>query len=462
MHESVVNCRFTPGGVAESAFYIQLVNTFLPDLLTVVDIPRMFAHHVLSRFARTQDYLNAAIQPRIFDIPLRFSNAIKTVALGVLWAPALPVSPLLSLAGLLISYWADQFLALHRCRKPQSFDVEALNVVNTSVLDALPLVQMLIIYFVYFADDGNSQVIAAFALGVILWGIAFLAPIDFIFASTRNKNVEPDGAERYSFNALWGLGMTGTSTNHSFGSVLGSRRQKEIDDIRVWDDNKLLHPKFYYPTLPTDHLSSDWADLVTSKFEISASGPNHEARLRGQEERFGAPNGTKDPPNIKNIKKSIKARQNSFLRTPLFPEPDYGYGGNAQSPATVATSDPQPQRPSMTSPLYGVSGGNLSHLQRPGYFQSPYLAMLQASANIPVYARPHAPPTTAAYPSVNTPTVVDVPQASAPPLPTDFPQTAYPPIPAPNDSSLPAYPPVQPPGYYPGQSNSHNPNFPKT
>lgn len=273
--------RFTPGGIAESAFYIQLVNTFVPDLLTVFDVQRMFAHHVLSKFARTQDYLNAAIQPRIFDIPLRFSNAIKTVALGVLWAPALPISPMLSVVGILISYWADQFLALHRCRKPQTFDVEALNVVNKFVLDALPLVQMLIIYFVYFADSGNNQVTAAFAIGVIIWGVGFLAPIDFILATGRNKNVEPDGAEKYSFNALYSLGMPGTSTNHSFGFVLGAARQKELDDIRVWDDRKLLRPKFYYPTLPNEHLSTKWAEHVIGKFDISASGPNHEARLRG-------------------------------------------------------------------------------------------------------------------------------------------------------------------------------------
>ena len=404
-------CRFTPGGVAESAFYIQLVNTFLPDLLTVVDVPKMFAYHVLSKFARTQDYLNAAIQPRTFDVPLRFSVAIKTVSLGVLWAPALPISPMLSFIGLLISYGADQFLALRRCRKPQSFDVEALNVVNSTVLDALPLVQMLLMYFLYFADDGNTQVIAAFALGVVIWGVALLTPINYLLANTRNKNVEPDGAERYSFNALYGLGMTGTSTNHSSGFVLGSARQKEIDDIRVWDDSKLLRPKFYYPTLSADNLSAAWAKLVTDKFDISASGPNHTARLRGQKEKYGAPYGTKDPPNIKDIKKNLKARQKSFLRTPTVANDHFDYGASAVSVAAPTPSAQQP--PSIASPLYGVSGGNLSHLQRPGYYPSPYLAMLQESSNIPAYARPH--PTAPPLPATDT-------EAPA----TTYPTTAYP------------------------------------
>ena len=54
--------------------------------------------------------------------------------------------------------------------------------VNSTVLDALPLVQMLLMYFLYFADDGNTQVIAAFALGVVIWGVALLTPINYLLA----------------------------------------------------------------------------------------------------------------------------------------------------------------------------------------------------------------------------------------------------------------------------------------
>jgi hypothetical protein len=166
--------------------------------------------------------------------------------------------------------------------------VEALNVINVTVLDAMPLIQMLVIHFVYFdiesfSDQRRRQSIAAFSVGIILWGIAFLTPLDFIFARTRNKNIEPDGSEQYSFNALYSLGSTGTSVNHSTGFVPGSDRLKEIDDIRVCDESKILRPKFYIPILPCKHLSIEWAQMVLAKFDISASGPNLGCRLRGMD-----------------------------------------------------------------------------------------------------------------------------------------------------------------------------------
>jgi hypothetical protein len=176
--------------VAESAFYIQLINAFLPDLLGLLErgLQRLFRYHVMSNFARTQAYLNAALEPPSFDIPLNVSGNIRTVSLGVLYAPVLPISPMLSLLGLCVSFFTDQFLALHATRKPRAFDVEVLGIVNI-VLHMLPLVQMLLIYFVYF-----QRVLPAFVLGVALWGIVFVTPVRQLARCVRDKNFEPDGA----------------------------------------------------------------------------------------------------------------------------------------------------------------------------------------------------------------------------------------------------------------------------
>lgn len=91
----------------ESAFTIQLLNAFLPDLFSLLDPLRIFRYHVLSRFARSQEYCNSCALPVDFSLPLRFANTIKTVALATLYAPILPISPFIGLGSVLISYLAD-------------------------------------------------------------------------------------------------------------------------------------------------------------------------------------------------------------------------------------------------------------------------------------------------------------------------------------------------------------------
>jgi hypothetical protein len=44
--------------VVEAGFYIQLINAFLPDLLSVLNVTRMIRFNVFSHFARSQKFMN--------------------------------------------------------------------------------------------------------------------------------------------------------------------------------------------------------------------------------------------------------------------------------------------------------------------------------------------------------------------------------------------------------------------
>ena len=134
--------------------------------------------------------MNAALEPPLFDLPLRFASAVRTVALGVLYAPVLPISPTISLFGLVVSFVADQYLALHAARKPRAFDVDAIDAVNY-IIQLLPMAQMLLILLVYFKHaDG---IVAPFVVGTVIWSVLFLVPLGRFARCARDRDQEEDG-----------------------------------------------------------------------------------------------------------------------------------------------------------------------------------------------------------------------------------------------------------------------------
>lgn len=174
----------------EAAFYIQVINAVLPDLVSVFDVTRMLRYHFFAKMAHTQAYMNSAMEPPLFNLPLRFASAVRTVALGVLYAPVLPISPAISVFGLVVSYVADQYLALHVSRKPRAFDVDTLAAVN-HIIELLPMAQMLLILLVYF--KGANGIAAPFVVGTVIWGILFLVPLGRFARCARDRNQEEDG-----------------------------------------------------------------------------------------------------------------------------------------------------------------------------------------------------------------------------------------------------------------------------
>ena len=56
---------YAPGGLIEGAFYLQLFNAFLPNVIALADIGGRFKRRVLSRYAQTQEMMDLAMEPRI-------------------------------------------------------------------------------------------------------------------------------------------------------------------------------------------------------------------------------------------------------------------------------------------------------------------------------------------------------------------------------------------------------------
>ena len=133
-------CRYTRGGFIETAFYIQLGNAILPHLAFVFSFWQILKIHSFSRAARSPAYLARWLDPTPFNVAERLAQGMLTVGLAVLYAPILPVSPVIGLIGLLIQYAADQYIALRHSLKPRAFQVLALDNPRL-ILRLLPLTQ---------------------------------------------------------------------------------------------------------------------------------------------------------------------------------------------------------------------------------------------------------------------------------------------------------------------------------
>ena len=54
---------YAPGGLIEGAFYLQLFNAFLPNLIALADVGGRFKRQALSRYAQTQEMMDLAMEP---------------------------------------------------------------------------------------------------------------------------------------------------------------------------------------------------------------------------------------------------------------------------------------------------------------------------------------------------------------------------------------------------------------
>lgn len=158
---------YSRGGVIEKAFYIQITNAIIPDVLTLLDPVEILNFCIISRFALTQEKLDKLMEPQTFPLAQRYASAVRTLGLAMLYAPALPISPLIASFGLLISYCIDKFVSLKRRQQPRQLNADVLKLVNKLLL-LLPLAQMFLMFKLFF--DDHFLAVPIFWIGFGIWG----------------------------------------------------------------------------------------------------------------------------------------------------------------------------------------------------------------------------------------------------------------------------------------------------
>lgn len=186
-------CRYTQGGLVELAFLIQVANAFAGSIAFLFRVDDVFFVHFLSRMACSKLYASEYLHPPAFRMNLRLGQAVTTVGLSILYAPILPLSPLIGLIGTIFQYAVDQYIALRHSSKPRAFQVEALTGTNY-ILRLLPLAQLILIWGLYFNFDrgvneedlkNNEKDRKTFEptehlaeiFGIVIWGVACIVPL---------------------------------------------------------------------------------------------------------------------------------------------------------------------------------------------------------------------------------------------------------------------------------------------
>jgi hypothetical protein len=109
---------FVDGGVYPQAFFIALANAVVPELLKILRPEWLCRRCVLAPFAKSQSKLDELWSPPEASLGEYYAGLVKTLALALLFGPAMPVIYVITLLALAISYWATKYTMLRVCRQP--------------------------------------------------------------------------------------------------------------------------------------------------------------------------------------------------------------------------------------------------------------------------------------------------------------------------------------------------------
>lgn len=458
---------FTRGGVVEAAVYIQLINAFVPDLIALFSVPRMINYHIFSKFARSQAFLNATLEPVDFELPQRYASAIKTIGLGLLYAPIQPLSPFIAFVGMLFSYMTDVIIALRLSKKPRAFGASALNSMN-DLLRVLPIAYLVLMNSLYFKNEDG--ITAAFITGVVIWGLMLLLPIKFFCGLVREVNLEDGGTEGASFEELFNKGkrLQPTAGNHMTG-IAGLHVQDAMPDIV--QDKKGMTAEFYCPSVP-QQCTNWWKDSVAAAFKLHSPplAPIPEL-LPGQRPHTGGVTATGKPLDRRAgrvaggngdgaTEHQVSQVFAGYATDPdqgIYIKPYYLFGSSesvvdgAGAPTSASLYMPAA---SMPRPLPDRS---LSGAHVPGYYPSPYFddgpAVATTNNDPPAprdrypIMRPPSPHPAYPEPWTRSGRRADASHSSAPPSPSQYPEPTAPPEPRPSRHPvMPHHAHPQPPG----------------
>ncbi|GMH32281.1 hypothetical protein BSKO_00115 [Bryopsis sp. KO-2023] len=340
---------YSKGGLMEQAFYIQLSNAVLPDLITLLD-PMERIMSILSRFARSQSMMNTMLMPHHFFLAERYAASVKTLGLALFYMPALPISPLIAALGMSISYMTDKYIALRRTQKPHNLTYRVTSAINR-LIRLLPLIQMILMWQLYF--HGHSWAKPVFYAGVVMWVLFAVVP----FTTLCRWNVTADKAD-------WGTrGLSFTESIGKRARPTQSSLSQDMMDSMTPDAGNLasgaikLLPEIYIPECPAV-CNDGFKEKVLFHFQMPLRPypPNPEI-LQGQKLKYGGPENVKPPVchskledvgYLEEVKEGDVESPHAPLEWPPLPNvtvQNTGPPGEGQSPFSIPEAYPIPSPP---------------------------------------------------------------------------------------------------------------------
>eukprot|EP01024_Parvocaulis_polyphysoides_P007008 TRINITY_DN12102_c0_g1_i1.p2 TRINITY_DN12102_c0_g1~~TRINITY_DN12102_c0_g1_i1.p2 ORF type:complete len:353 (-),score=40.12 TRINITY_DN12102_c0_g1_i1:316-1374(-) len=249
--------------------------------------------------------LNQMIKPPDFPLAERFSSAMKTIGLALFFGPALPISYPIALFGLFFSYWTDKYVALRRCKKPQALNAEVDDTI-LFVLRLLPVMQILMMAFVYFEDTGIHKTIIL-VVGFVIWAV-FLFSQFGIYLRLRRRLEDHDHGGTRDQPYLETLGKQGKLINHDQDDVELSNaqssaivtnynhRRNQEKDVRI-----ILVRRFMYKPR-VRRVTEEFAQKLSDIYDVpNYALPPIQTLLQGQKADTGGFKALPPEPQHGNI-----------------------------------------------------------------------------------------------------------------------------------------------------------------
>ncbi|PRW39140.1 kinase domain [Chlorella sorokiniana] len=232
---------YSRGGLLESAFYMQVANALLPPLATLCDLEDLVYSQWISRSAKTQAMMNRLLQPPEFLLAEQYASALTTLGLALCWMPVLPISPLIAALGLFLGYWAEKVVALRRAAHPGNLRGKLVSSAAL-LIRLLPLVQLLLMRFLYFVDEG--AMVPVFWTGLAVWLLFAIAPLRSLLGLVARRRSTVTG----------GL---------SYQETLGSGQRQGLDDAYAAQLPPCASPEYQqraaaaFALLPSPHPATE-------------------------------------------------------------------------------------------------------------------------------------------------------------------------------------------------------------
>ena len=156
---------YVEGGFAEQIFYTQVISALIPPLVSILN-PAALCTKLAYKHAQTQAILDTMLDPPEFSISSNYAEVFKGISMAVIFAPMLPVSPLIGLLGALMQCYTDRWFAFKKAKRPRQLSEQAIGMVYI-LFRMIPLLQLLMMMFCF---PGVSWLVAI-ALGV--WVILY-------------------------------------------------------------------------------------------------------------------------------------------------------------------------------------------------------------------------------------------------------------------------------------------------
>ena len=332
---------YTPGGLIEFAFYLQLFNILaLP--VRMMQLGNKFFTYVLAPRARTFWLQEKMYEPKEFDLSRQYSELLKIIGLAAIYGPALPVSYALAVIGIVVCYWCNKYSGLRMTKPPPKLHHSVFGV--KFAIRIISLLQILFGCLVFYKFDSEVTVTLWVNLGI--WIFA-LMPIRRLMGFWRPPELTAQSTGNVSFVNNAGLcdshGRLRSMQDRKSVVEMPELRENEVETVpesrseavqkaflaRMYKclPNELHKGRLnlYHPPVPT-HAAPKQLEAILKQYEpFEEVIPANPYYLPGQLEHTGGKHTEEPSKHAKSEKMKLNILQ-SFNRRRVAMETQSGDG----------------------------------------------------------------------------------------------------------------------------------------